>query len=237
MGGEWTNGKCCGDDAGEGGFPYNIEGLNPKAPYSNNAGRYGKEVCDDYYGNEEIDNDCDGETGCYDNDCISSNYAFLRNNEWNNYLNKEGKLCCNQKSQCKQFLDPSSNSDDGVECKSDNTCDCLPVGATEARATITTFPATIKTCVASYDEIIQETSDIFDRLFTITQNSQAERTFQLIVKDIDGGEECKEKVTLLVNDNNIRADSLKTIQNLGTVFTIKFKNLATEDCLVKVRIT
>ncbi|MBI5880580.1 hypothetical protein HZB90_00445, partial [archaeon] len=71
--GAWIESRdiCCGDDAGEGGFPYTTTTSGPisahrKSLGTSGAGTYGTEVCDDYYGTTyspaaAIDNDCDGQ--------------------------------------------------------------------------------------------------------------------------------------------------------------------------------
>jgi hypothetical protein len=257
--GAWIESRdiCCGDDAGEGGFPYTtttsgtISAHRASEATTPAAGTYGAEVCDDYYGIDKylqsnwIDNDCDGKVACKDTAATEcggtvTNYANWRKSPlgfdaWKNKLGPTGGLCCGAepatdtaKNNCKQFLDPTpwtspTDANLGVACNSVNyTCDCTPVGIEKSRTlTVTSTPLVIRTCVASYDELLAA-GNLKDRNFTISGS----HIFVVSVEDIDQS-----------SPQSCTYGSGGTVSLSTYVGGFYFENRAEKDCLVTVTIT
>ena len=185
MTGQWIPSKnlCCGDDIGEGGFPY--DGALT-SPYSDEPGTFQttEKICDDVITDSNgvthgIDNDCSGKANCEDTQwCANHNLinSGLRTDTTERYkhLDESGGLCCSTDSSCKNFMDPTGSniyhgidsnmnrvSRQKVDCNN-NHCDCKPVGTYWAFVhselqnypyITTTSGQTIHTCIASSSEI------------------------------------------------------------------------------------
>jgi hypothetical protein len=139
--------KCCGDDIGEGAFPYKAASKNayrassPTEANKNGAGSYNtpkETVCDDYYTSNTatnwIDNDCDGDYNCEDKDCYSGSskkYGPLRG------------VCCNNNNNCHDKFG-ITHLFAKVTCSSDKECKCSLNPETEM---ISPSANTIRICV------------------------------------------------------------------------------------------
>jgi hypothetical protein len=239
----YSSGKCCGDDAGEGGFPYAAAGISAKRTSGlSGGGNYGIEVCDDYYGTSKsniIDNDCDGKKDCADSDCTGANYRDIRNSfdSWKRYLNPAGALCCDSDADCNNFLDPQRSEGGRTDCTG-NTCDCKAVGtATPKELTLTPgTPLVVKTCVPRSEEIFIEPYMGDDRAFHVS--GAVGRTFRIVAQDIEGGvEDCGGiKVKLICAGEEITPVDTEAAGVPCDSEGFFFKSNADVDCLVTVTI-
>jgi hypothetical protein len=252
-----TNLKCCGNDKGEGGWPY---GATAKSTSGNaNKGKYfaTETVCDDYVdtngnsefddGETEINNDCKEGANCGDTSCAVSTTA--RTVGWSDFLGPRGSVCCKastasaSKAKCKQFLDPDASNSDGVECGGNNECDCVPVGigtvaVPRIHATLTR-PTTIITCVPpSNPDILDITGDFYDRMFAVTD---AEGKTFTVTSQATTGDEAKcgaGQITLYFNlVDTLVVGTDHSITGTGSADSFYFANWGDFDCLVTVTIT
>ncbi|MBT7903477.1 hypothetical protein HN587_06460 [Candidatus Woesearchaeota archaeon] len=120
VGSTWQGDKCCGDDLGEGGFPYFHSGNAAKRAGSTQlfAGAFMGEVCDDYYSNDPskgIDNNCDGKVNCEANECGGK-------------IGPNKKYCCTTNNHCNMKIDPhfekASCGEDPILQTDDGECVC-----------------------------------------------------------------------------------------------------------------
>jgi hypothetical protein len=146
--GDWEGGtpfelRCCGNNPGEGGYPYSSGGLKG----SSDKGDAGPEVCDDYYDNsksKQIDNDCDGDANCKDDDCEGE-------------TGPEGGYCCETPASSSTSCVDSFESyltGDLASCESNNECKCKEItsgqGTWNNPFTVPKNRFPLKTCIAGY---------------------------------------------------------------------------------------
>ena len=128
-----TQKRCCGDDAGEGGYRYfEIWNYGPAATdthikaTSNGWVQTAEPIeldCNDFYGSSStgytnplswIDNDCDGKANCFDTNCAGEKGVY-------------GGVCCQGDSDCSAKLSSDSKCVKGNK----HECDCESLGSTE----------------------------------------------------------------------------------------------------------
>ncbi len=246
--------KCCGDDLGEGGFPYPTIGTSNIATSTTtaNAGKYGNEICDDYYNNDktkEIDNDCNGLPNCRDSRCYTVTSTKPRPDK-----GPRGSFCCHATTDCTTALQESNTA--YLACNAEKECDCKSIGAGAINAgrqdsnnnpyRSISYTTTFKTCVAA-----PETNDDLygDRFVNITGiTSGRTYSFSLTTQDIIPGSNCVTNIEAYVFKSSTgSADTAKVKQNQpqtytasGTYFVIGFKNGLSDlrkDCLVTLTVT
>lgn len=229
---------CCGDDIGEGGFPYGAVSstFNYSRSGSSAKGQYftTEKVCDDYFGglldNDDwlhwIDNDCDALANCMDSDC------------WG--LGKRGPIgsyCCNALATthnlCIAQLDPIGT---GVDCGANYECDCLRITSGPGSSFADPLPGdtTINTCMNEYD------GPNPNRVFNIS--SLSETQFIFTVEDLDGGSDCELDLSEMwfydssfsqLGDEKTASSSTQRIPSGATLFALVNNNLD-DDCLVNI---
>jgi hypothetical protein len=141
-GGTWRDGagykSCCGDDAGEGGFPYTTTTSGPISAHraseattpvagSFPVGSLKETVCDDYYGasydsSKQIDNDCDNQPNCKDSDCYTPTGRLPK-------VGPEKGYCCggtSDDSNCVQAFE-SHLTGALATCGTNNECSCTDI--------------------------------------------------------------------------------------------------------------
>jgi hypothetical protein len=260
MTGDWLpqrspNGLCCGDDIGEGGFPYGILGVPRARSVSQDqaaAGnqfyystvkpgifeRNGEETCDDWVDInengrldsplEEIDNDCDAtpSPNCKDEACGSKTGPL-------------GAPCCTLDPHCTIAF----NGDQDVKCVN-NGCNCLPADSSwnfGSPRTITSVPSTgYKYCIASS---LKFPGPKPDRHFQINLDNNQEISVEF--KDMDGENDCNTKakngeIELWVWEWERSTSSFSLKQQTGLNYIAKSSsphliallNNVNEDCLV-----
>ncbi|MFC1741890.1 hypothetical protein ACFL3V_05120 [Nanoarchaeota archaeon] len=242
----WVGGtvRCCGDDAGEGGYPYGDPGVfqsvhAERTSGNSHAGNYnsGTEfICDDYHTTNFvdywIDNDCDGEANCIDDDCAGN-------------PGPNGITCCriNNPSDCESTLHESETLG-GIECDTENECNCiqamgvsdssLPSSTTNLYRTDTPTigPAGVKLCIASYTETY-----IANRHMKVRVPSDM-NTIYLEPEDVDGGSECAglNEVQLKVWDAAGTTPIPPSSVNPNTDYIVAFENYVDEDCIVTIKV-
>jgi hypothetical protein len=224
--------RCCGDDLGEGGYPY--VKTNPAVSLSKNvnAGKYEEEretVCDDTYRRGllgiSIDNDCDNNANCRDSDCRGR-------------IGPGKGYCCNIDDDCisagsKLF----ESSPAGVDCKGDTKeCDCLSIEGDSIDEPYREMNyKNVRTCVAS-----EEAEDRFIRVLNIPAGL---RIFTISSTEIDGREgDCDGNIRLRVYVGEMDVsgggifDSDSYFIGRGNNVIVSFQNEAGKDCLVSVGI-
>jgi hypothetical protein len=213
-------------------------------------------VCDDYSGTLTtpiwIDNDCDGQVNCGDNDCAVESGARGAPGGWTQYLGQGGSVCCTpSENLCKQFLDPQG-TDAGVACGANNECDCLDVteGAIRAGQDSATNPykQVVVTEMTNYKTCVNKSTP-YDRFINITEvRSGSTYIVTGRTHDINGGDDCGGDVNIGVYLNTrgpeptiqlfSDRDSNGEVTASATYFVIAFSNMElVEDCLVSVTIT
>ena len=238
-----TGNECCGDDPGEGNYPYtqpiyNYIGRNPTTPFipsnSNEPTSTYEAVeitCNDYFGNKNsnkisknwIDNDCDGKANCQDTNCAGR----LGPNK--------GTCCINPSVHCKQTLP------DAV-CGTNGECDCQVSGFNSwTNANTLTFYSglTYSTCIGDSSKIgwgdkYTELSGVNGKKFDVRV------TFSNYLAN--GKVDCKKEGYVIFRDITVlsKSSSLQT----GSFQTIDFtnvkkggfyiKNSGGEDCKLEI---
>jgi hypothetical protein len=238
--GRSANLKCCGDDKGEGGWPY---GATAKSTSGNaNKGKYfaTETVCDDYTGadagdiNGWIDNNCNGKKNCEDSNCYSTDQP-----------GPNGGPCCHLASDCVDVLHEAN--DDFIECGSEDApleCDCKPANSNLAFLTDgTTYrpaitypgPQGVKLCLASSDEVL-----IADRHVRINLGglSGANRQIDVTAENVGSGEECSVSDAIVKTVwNNDRVPLAGPPYSTTGFFYVALQNRATKDCIVTITIS
>jgi hypothetical protein len=251
--------RCCGDDAGEGGFPYGMTAK--RASGLSGAGAYPTEVCDDYYGATyspaaAIDNNCDGNVNCADTSCRVTSGARSATGGWTQYLGPGGSVCCGgdaDTTQCKNFLDPSSTSTDGVACGPNKECDCLLVTQVLVTPIRNDGPNNPYKVVAlggmrDYKTCIGNNTGGYDRFINITDLTIG-NSYEISgrVYDINSGEDCSGYVNIGVYSSSpspfpeiILTSGESEPRHISAdknYVVIAFSNAAlVEDCLVSVKV-
>jgi hypothetical protein len=234
---------CCGDDPGEGGYPYNGQ-TNAVV----NPGKWEKlnreTVCNDIstvgLTDIEIDNDCNGWANCKDSNCKSK-------------LGPVRSYCCLQSTDCRSGISLLFESvQEGLGCDDNNECDCKKIekGVVNPSADDTynnwyrELPYdTIKTCVASYTNA----GGFKDRFIKITNLPPGTYTFNIQSTELNGNPgDCailgKVKFHLYKNSQNTDetgggSSQIEVSIGANDYLVISFTNLVlTKDCISTVSI-
>ncbi|MFC1723587.1 hypothetical protein ACFL0V_05595 [Nanoarchaeota archaeon] len=214
--------NCCGDDKGEGGFDYDGSASRVNFPLED-GGTRGAEVCDDMYGINPIDNDCDEKFNCGDDDCVGE-------------LGPDSGLCCGEIDDCKTAL--FETVDEGVSCGGNDECDCLEIDGEDAVHPYRSLDyGSVKTCLAS-----GTTKDRYIKIDGLGDGMHQLRIASSTEFDGEIGE-CASRITLHIYVSGNLAKSISTVGVFDTVFGVQnsdvvvaFNNGNTVDCLVDVEI-
>ncbi|HII71591.1 TPA: hypothetical protein HA265_02440, partial [Candidatus Woesearchaeota archaeon] len=263
--GGWTGTTCCGDDKGEGGWPYQGAAQRASGATTPEAGAYqATEICDDYYGSHPenpdswIDNDCDGQYNCQDIGSCSMTTDSQYRNARTNPSQRAGRygpskgLCCTTDDQCRNFFfgytyyyNSITAADTNVECSDINECECTKLDKLPPdyfwQLGLGQSTTTLNLCVAG---------DTFngDRSIRLNPgtNTPARWNFEITVSDADndGVDECQGKVNLIVMKvaNNIPMPlgpggvQVSNILVENPTFLV-FTNIHEETCLINLIMT
>jgi hypothetical protein len=236
--------SCCGDDKGEGGYPYkhffrfNVYSYTPTGAAFGITGTNSKteKYCDDYWGDNSnsqpgnnyrwIDNDCDGLKNCLDPDCYSGS---------NPSTGPLGGRCCTTtpSDSC-----VSSSFLPGSSCNGFKECDCIASG--------TSFAAPDKTLSAlgQYNGCVANTNEApsNQKILKFTNIGGTNRNFNVVFTPSISGGNCA--------GNTIRifgpAPTYTPLSNTGTSFSslqvdpefyVAFRSAAPNDCKYSLTIT
>jgi hypothetical protein len=242
----YTSNNCCGDDAGEGGYPYGKPSIQsatfPTATSKSsptNKGTYqtSELICDDYYGTDPttnwIDNDCKGGANCKDNKCVSKK-------------GPSGSYCCQPGSSTAQSSCASAISSlekkEGMDCDSSTyECDCVKL-ANQANPISISYNGNNNVFCLEKSSLYPAPDRYVDVFIP-----QGKYQVKVTAKDLDDGTDCNDPQTgayldlfLWLKGNTQQPISSTgneiNINSNGANYIMAFQNFADADCIINIKI-